>query len=83
MGSPGCVTAFIPSIAAFPPMAGIPANAVPAIPQMMAMLIKSFNEQQLASIGTANEKQIDVNAIGFITVGHTLHHKNILTERYL
>ena len=47
------------------------------------MLFQSFNEQQLASIGTANGKQIDVNAIGYITVGHTLHHKNILTERYL
>ena len=48
-----------------------------------ALLFDSFTETQLAAIGTANGKQISVNAIGYITVGHTLHHKKILTERYL
>lgn len=54
-----------------------------AVQAATVLLFKSFNEQQLAANGTANGKQISVNAIGYITVGHTLHHKNILTERYL
>jgi hypothetical protein len=48
-----------------------------------ALLFDSFDEEDLQQIGIANGKQIEVNAIGFIAVGHVLHHKNILQERYL
>lgn len=47
------------------------------------LLFASFTEEQLSSTGQANNNPISVNGIGFITVGHVLHHLNILRERYL
>jgi uncharacterized damage-inducible protein DinB len=47
------------------------------------LLFQSFNEEQLERNGTANNNPIQVRTIGFIAVGHMLHHKNILQERYL
>jgi hypothetical protein len=46
-------------------------------------LFGSFDEEQLNSIGIANNNPISVNAIGFIIPGHVQHHINILKERYL
>jgi uncharacterized damage-inducible protein DinB len=46
-------------------------------------LFQSFDDEQLAKIGVANNKSISVNGIGFVTVGHVMHHLNILQERYL
>ena len=46
-------------------------------------LFESFDEEQLDQSGKANGNSIYVKAIGFIIVGHTLHHLNILNERYL
>ena len=46
-------------------------------------LFASFDEEQLDQAGIANGKSIYVKGIGFIVVGHTLHHRNILVERYL
>lgn len=54
-----------------------------AVQLSVVMLFTSFSEQQLVAAGTANGRPIDVNAIGFITVGHTLHHLAVLQERYL
>ena len=54
-----------------------------AVRQATVLLFKSFNEEQLARTGTANNKPISVNAIGFISAGHVLHHLHILQERYL
>ena len=48
-----------------------------------ATLFASFDEEQLNATGTANQNPIYVLGIGFIIVGHTLHHLNILKERYL
>jgi len=48
------------------------------------MLFRSLKkEKAISRTGTASEKTISVNAIGFIIVGHVLHHINILKERYL
>lgn len=47
------------------------------------IMFRSFDKSQLQSAGTANNNQISVNAIGFIMVGHTTHHMNIMRERYL
>jgi len=47
------------------------------------LLFQSFFEEQLAEIGTASNNAVTVNAIGFIIIGHLLHHKNILEQRYL
>lgn len=46
-------------------------------------LFASFDEEQLEATGTANGKSIYVLGIAFILVGHTLHHMDILKERYL
>ena len=46
-------------------------------------LFNSLDEEQLHSVGIANNNLISVNAIGFIIPGHVQHHINILRERYL
>ena len=46
-------------------------------------LFNSLDEEQLHSVGIANNNFISVNAIGFIIPGHVQHHINILRERYL
>lgn len=48
-----------------------------------ALLFASFTPQMLQSKGIANGKTIYAEAIGFITVGHTLHHLKVLNERYM
>ncbi|MFN2457228.1 MAG: DinB family protein [Chitinophagaceae bacterium] len=46
-------------------------------------LFTSFDEEQLNATGIANENSVYVLAIGFIIAGHTIHHLNILQQRYL
>lgn len=46
-------------------------------------LFRSFDDDQIKSIGVANEQPISVEGIGFIIAGHGLHHVNIINERYL
>jgi hypothetical protein len=53
------------------------------VQQSSALLFASFNEEQLESTGIANGASIYVKAIGYIIIGHVLHHVNILNERYL
>jgi uncharacterized damage-inducible protein DinB len=48
-----------------------------------ALLFNSFDEEQLDRTGVANNNPTYVLGIGFILIGHALHHKNILQERYL
>ncbi|MGZ5286772.1 MAG: DinB family protein, partial [Flavisolibacter sp.] len=48
-----------------------------------ALLFASFTPEMLEQSGVANGNSIYVKAIGFIVVGHTLHHLEILKERYL
>lgn len=45
-------------------------------------LFRSFDEEAFKRNGTANEEEVSVEAIGFIIVGHTIHHHTILKERY-
>ncbi len=47
------------------------------------LLFESFNITMLQRKGIANNAEISVNALGFCIVGHSLHHFNILKERYL
>jgi hypothetical protein len=54
-----------------------------SVQRASATLFASFDEEQLDATGTANEKPIYVLGIGFIVVGHTLHHMDILKDRYL
>ena len=46
-------------------------------------LFKSFTDDMLDRVGTANGNNLTVLSIGFIISGHETHHVNILEERYL
>jgi hypothetical protein len=46
-------------------------------------MFASFDAQQLEQVGVANEQAIYVKGLGFIIIGHSLHHLAILKERYL
>lgn len=45
-------------------------------------LFSNFNKEELMRTGTANGQEISVLAIGFILVGHPIHHFKVLEERY-
>ena len=47
------------------------------------LMFASFDDAQLACIGTANQSQMSVLDLGFIIVGHVTHHLNIIANRYL
>ena len=47
------------------------------------LLFASFGNDQLEAEGISNNQPIYVLGIGFICVGHCLHHQNIIRERYL
>ncbi len=46
-------------------------------------LFTGFDKKMLFNIGTANNDNISVRAIGFIMIGHYNHHIKIVNERYL
>jgi uncharacterized damage-inducible protein DinB len=46
-------------------------------------LFASFDDDQLDAAGTSNNHSIYVLAIGFIVVGHSMHHVKVFKERYL
>ncbi|MBC8396465.1 MAG: DinB family protein, partial [Flavobacteriales bacterium] len=45
-------------------------------------LYSSFNDYENKLIGKAGDKKISVNALGFIIIGHSLHHINICKKYY-
>lgn len=47
------------------------------------LLLRSLSEETLSRSGTANGKQITVNALFWIIAGHAQHHLHVLQERYL
>lgn len=46
-------------------------------------MFKSFDEEMLMRKGTTFKGDISVLALGFVVVGHPVHHCNIIQERYL
>lgn len=46
-------------------------------------LFKSFTEEMVDQLGSANGKAISVRALLYIIVGHTRHHMNVIKEKYL
>jgi DinB superfamily len=54
-----------------------------AVQQSSALLFTSFSVTQLNQVGTANGNPVSVEGIGYILLGHAVHHKNILSSRYL
>jgi uncharacterized damage-inducible protein DinB len=45
-------------------------------------LFRSFNEDAWPRRGLANQKEMTVRALAFMTAGHQIHHRLILEERY-
>ncbi len=45
-------------------------------------LFGSFTSEMLNRTGIASGNSMSVNAIGFILLGHEIHHRNILNDRY-
>ena len=56
---------------------------VSALRKGTEILYKSFDDEQLESVGVASGNPVSVLGIGFIIVGHVAHHLAIIRERYL
>jgi uncharacterized damage-inducible protein DinB len=54
-----------------------------AVQQSSKKLFESFDDDQLRAKGNVNDYTIDVSTLGFVVIGHTLHHVKLLKERYL
>ena len=54
-----------------------------AVRRSSLTLFSSFDEQTLQRSGVASGSQMSVAALGFISVGHQRHHRDIIRERYL
>ncbi|ARS34316.1 DinB family protein [Pontibacter actiniarum] len=46
-------------------------------------LFKSFDEEALQQKGISGGIEVSVRALGYIILGHEVHHQKILRERYL
>lgn len=57
-------------------------NEFKAIKLATVTLFDSFSDEMLLSLGTASNSPISVRAIGFIIMGHEIHHCNVIKERY-
>ena len=44
---------------------------------------QNFSEPMLRHSGQASASLISVGALGFVIVGHAIHHSNVIGERYL
>lgn len=47
------------------------------------LFLQSLTENDCKMKGNASGKDISVNALAYIILGHLIHHKNIIEERYL
>ncbi len=47
------------------------------------ILFDSFDNEQLETNGTVNNKPVYVLGLGFMLAGHVNHHVNVVRERYL
>ena len=54
-----------------------------AVRSSSAYFFGSLGKDQLDASGTANNNSVYVLGIGFIVIGHSIHHMRILKERYL
>jgi DinB superfamily len=47
------------------------------------IMFGSFDNEQLETTGTANNRSMYVLAVGFTLVGHVAHHLKVIKEKYL
>lgn len=53
------------------------------VQESSALLFSSLDEEQLEQPGVANGKSTYVKGVAYILLGHAVHHKKILEEKYL
>ena len=58
-------------------------NEFKAIRASTVALFNSFTDKMLLAKGTASNSPVSVRAIGFIIMGHEIHHCQVIKERYL
>lgn len=44
---------------------------------------RALNQEELSRTGVASGKPVSVRALGFIIIGHAIHHTEVVKERYL
>ena len=54
-----------------------------AVRNATIVLYKNLDDTMLKEIGSGSGSTMSVRALGFITVGHEIHHVDIIKERYL
>ena len=59
------------------------ASELEAVRQATVFLFKHMDEQPWRRRGIANNAEVSVRALAYIIAGHELHHREILTSRYL
>ena len=59
------------------------ASELEAVRQSTIYLFKHLDDEAWTRRGIANNAEVSVRALAFITAGHELHHREILTTRYL
>jgi uncharacterized damage-inducible protein DinB len=58
-------------------------NEFTAIKAATVSLFDSFSDEMLKALGKASNSPVSVRAIGFIIMGHEIHHCEVIKERYL
>jgi hypothetical protein len=64
------------------PLADLAAE-LDAVRQATIFLFRHLDEQAWTRTGTANNAEISVRALAYLIAGHELHHREILSTRYL
>jgi len=54
-----------------------------SVRQATLTLFKSFDNQTLKSKGIAGAGEVSVRALGFLIIGHEIHHNNVIRRLYL
>lgn len=44
---------------------------------------ESFNDETLNKIAKVGDQEFSVEKIGYVMAGHSIHHMNVINERYL
>jgi hypothetical protein len=57
-------------------------NELIVVRQSSIQLYKSFSKEMYLNKGICFNKEISVLGLGFVIVGHELHHFNVIRERY-
>ena len=53
-----------------------------AVRRATLTLFRNLDEQAWMRRGIANNNEISVRALAYITAGHELHHRRVLKEKY-